>query len=382
MNLTAAAAASSAVKGVTRAARGSIRHLMRPFAGPAPGTAPGTLRPRVEPEVPVRLRMMRWDHERLLEVDLLSPAGLDEVPEEEMCWVDIEGHDVAVIAELGDRLGVHPLALEDVVNVGQRPKVDDYGSSLFVVLDLVQSDPDGREIVKEQISLVVQEGLLLSVRERAGGVFDPVRARLRGGVGRRIRTLGADYLAYALVDTVVDHFFPVLDRIGERIEMIEDSLLTDPTREDLNHLHELKRDLLLLRRSAWPLRDAVGNLLRGDLELLGDETRVFLRDVADHVHSVIDIVETYREMASSLVDLYLSSVSNRMNEIMKVLTIIATIFIPLSFIAGLYGMNFDPSASPWNMPELDWYWGYPFALGIMLALAAGLLVFFRRRGWL
>ncbi len=382
MRRTAVAAASTAVKNVTRAARGSIRYLMRPFPGPPPGTSPGTLHARPEAAGPARMFMVRYDGERLLEVDLLSPAGLEEVPEEEMCWVDVVGHDVGVIADLGARLEVHPLALEDVVNVGQRPKVDDYGSSLYVVVDLVQCDSDGRGMSKEQVSLVIQEGLLLSVREHSSDVFEPVRHRLRTGLGRRIRNGRADYLAYALVDTMVDHFFPVLDRVGERMESIEASLLDEPTKDDLNDLHELKRDLLLLRRSVWPLRDALGNLLRGDSALVADETRVFLRDVADHVHSVIDIVETYREMAASLVDLYLSSVSNRMNEVMKVLTIIATIFIPLSFVAGLYGMNFDPAASPWNMPELGWRWGYPFALGVMLAVAAAMLAFFRRRGWI
>ena len=326
--------------------------------------------------------MVRYDPDDLVEADLLSPAGLDEVPEEEMCWVDVTGHDVALLAELGERLEVHPLALEDVVNVGQRPKIDDYESSLFIVLDLISWAEDEASLTKEQISVIVQDGLLLSVRERDSDVFEPVRERLRKGIGRRIRRMGADYLAYALMDTVVDHVFPVLDRIGEHIEEIESSLLDDPTEDDLNQLHRLKRDLLLLRRSVWPLREAVGTLLRGDNELVTDETRVFLRDVADHVAQAIDIIETFREMTSSLVDLYLSSVSNRMNEIMKVLTIIATIFIPLSFVAGLYGMNFDPEVSPWNMPELDWYWGYPAALAVMMAIAGALLIFFRRKGWI
>jgi magnesium transporter len=299
-----------------------------------------------------------------------------------MCWVDVTGHDVAVISELGKRLEVHPLALEDVVNVGQRPKVDDYESSLYIVLDLIRWDADGTSLTKEQVSLIIQDGLLLSVRERESAVFEPIQDRIRKGVGRRIRNGAADYLGYALIDTVVDHLFPVLDRIGEQVESIEDSLLDEPTRDDLNDLHRLKRDLLLMRRSAWPLREALGSLLRGESALIGDEARLFLRDVADHVAQAIDIIETYREMASSLVDLYLSSVSNRMNEVMKVLTIIATIFIPLSFVAGLYGMNFDAGVSPWNMPELGWYWGYPMALVVMAAIAVALLVFFRRRGWM
>ena len=377
-----ATTARSAVRQVTNSARGTIHSLLRPRKV-TPGTSPGTLRPPAEPpEIPARMGMVRYDTEQLVEVDLLSPSGLDDVPEEEMCWVDLTGQDVALLAELGARLEVHPLALEDVVNVGQRPKVDDYQSSLFIVVDLIQWAPDQMTLTKEQVSLIVQGGLLLSVRERDSEVFDPIRERLRKGAGRRIRSGGADYLAYALIDTVVDHMFPVLDRIGEQVEDIEQSLLEHPTEDDLNQLHRLKRDLLLMRRSAWPLRDAMGTLLRDEHELIADETRVFLRDVSDHVAQAIDIIETYREMASSLVDLYLSSVSNRMNEIMKVLTIIATIFIPLSFVAGLYGMNFDPAASPWNMPELGWYWGYPAALAVMAAIAIALLAFFRRRGWL
>jgi len=332
------------------------------------------------------MRLTRYDAETLLELDLLDPEGLDEARDGEICWLDLEGQDVALLGELGRRLEIHPLALEDVANIGQRPKVEDYANSLFIVVDLVRVR-DGGDLCREQVSLVLQDRLLMSVRESGGeppdggDLFEPVRARLRIGKGR-IRSAGADYLAYALIDTVVDHFFPVLESLGERIEDIEDSLLDEPTRDDLNALHKLKRELLLLRRSAWPLRDALSSLLRLDSPLVHRDTHVYLRDVADHVAVVIDVIETYREMVSSLVDLYLSAVSNRMNEVMKVLTIIATIFIPLSFIAGLYGMNFDTSASPYNMPELHWAFGYPFALLLMAAVAGGLLLFFRRKGWL
>ena len=360
--------------------------LLRLFRRPGkPGASPGTLIPRTGPTPPTRMRLVRYDEATLHELELLDPSGLDEIRDGAICWLDIEGHDVSLIGELGRRLEIHPLALEDVVNVGQRPKVEDYANSLFIVVDLVRVDGNG-ELCREQVSLVLQDRLLLSVREGGtnpadGDLLEPVRTRLRAGKGR-IRTSGADYLSYAIVDTVVDHFFPVLESLGERIEDIEDSLLEDPTRDDLNALHQLKRELLLLRRSAWPLRDALSSLLRLDSPLVHRETHVFLRDVADHVAVVIDVVETYREMVSSLVDLYLSAVSNRMNEVMKVLTIIATIFIPLSFIAGLYGMNFDTSASPFNMPELHWYLGYPMALLIMSAVAGGLVLFFRRKGWM
>ena len=364
-------------------ARSSMRRLFRRPG--TPGTSPGTLLPQVGPAPPTRMRLIRYDEETLVELDLLDPAGLDEARDGAICWLDLEGHDVALVGELGKRLEIHPLALEDVVNVGQRPKIEDYANSLFIVLDLVRVDASGA-LCREQVSLVLQDALLMSVRENAAtgsgeDIVEPIRARLRAGKGR-IRSAGADYLAYAIIDTVVDHFFPVLEHLGERIEDVEDSLLDEPTREDLNSLHQLKRELLLLRRSAWPLRDALSSLLRLDSPLVHRETHVFLRDVADHVAVVIDVIETYREMVSSLVDLYLSAISNRMNEVMKVLTIIATIFIPLSFVAGLYGMNFDTSVSPFNMPELHWYFGYPVALLLMAAVAGGLLIFFRRKGWI
>jgi magnesium transporter len=268
-----------------------------------------------------------------------------------------------------------------VINVGQRVKSEEFEDFFFVVLDHFFIDEVSRALAKEQISLVIQSNVLLSVRERQSDLFEPVRARLRTG-RPRIRGGGSGYLAYALIDTVVDHLFPILESIGDRILEVEDSILDVPTPEDLGHLHHLKRELLVLRRSMWPLRDMLRSLRQSESDLISEETRLYLRDVMDHATMAVDIVETLREMVSSLMDLYLSSVSNRMNEIMKVLTIIATIFIPLSFVAGLYGMNFDASVSPLNMPELRWYWGYPFVLGVMALMVAGLLVFFRRRHWI
>jgi magnesium transporter len=327
------------------------------------------------------MRLAQYDLETLHESELDSPQQLPSPETGKSLWLDVEGHDVDVIADLGQRLSIHPLALEDVINVGQRPKVEDFENSLFAVVDHFFIDQETGDLVKDQVSLVLQPGLLLSVRERRSELFEPVRVRLRGG-RPRIRGGGPGYLAYALLDTAVDNLFPVLEGIGDRIEEVEVSLLDTPTTEDLGLLHLLKRDLLLLRKSLWPLRDMLNGLQRGNNGLISDEARLYLRDVADHATMAVDIVETLREMVSSLMDLYLSSLSNRMNEVMKVLTIIATIFIPLSFIAGLYGMNFDPSASPFNMPELGWYWGYPVALVVMAAVAVGLLVFFRRRGWI
>ncbi len=346
-----------------------------------PGTAPGTVALGTEPAQPVHMRVVRYDLDTYHEADLLSPEGMDDVGGAQMTWLDVDGIDERLIADIGARLGVHPLALEDVVNVGQRPKVEDYGKSLFIVLEHFQDGGEDGHIGAEQVSLVVHEGLVLSVREHPGTVFEPVRERLRSGKAR-IRGGGAGYLAYALIDTVVDHVFPVLDAIAERIEEAESSVLENPTPGHLDALHLIKRDLLVLRKSVWPLREMLSSFLRPDQDLFGSETRLYVRDVADHVALALDIIETYREMVKSLTELYMSSVSNRLNEVMKVLTIIATIFIPLSFIAGVYGMNFSHQASPWNMPELEWHYGYPGVLAVMAAVAGGLLLYFRRKGWL
>ncbi len=345
-----------------------------------PGTSPGTLPPRGEITVPTQGRVVAFNATELQEISFLDPAGLRNLGDELTAWVNVEGHDVEQLSDLGARLEVHPLALEDVLHVGQRPKVEDFEDSLFLVLDHFSLAADGTGLVKEQVSLVVQDGLLLSVQERTSGLFEPVYQRLRSGKVR-IRVGGAGYLAYALMDLVVDHVFPILEHIGDRLEELEASILDNPTQEDLSGLHAIKRDLLVLRKSMWPTRDLLRNRLLIESPLIGEATPVYLRDVADHATVAVDIIETYREMVASLNDLYLTNISIRMNETMKVLTTIATIFIPLSFIAGLYGMNFDTAVSPWNMPELDWYWGYPTALALMAAVAGGLLIYFRRKRW-
>jgi magnesium transporter len=346
----------------------------------APGTSPGTLPEQLVAVEPIRVRQVRYSVDEMHEEELTD--GLRPVTEPPLTtWIDVEGRDVRQIADLVRSLDVHPLVLEDIVNVGQRPKAEDFENSLFIVLDYFSVGDDHGQLRKEQVSLVVDAGSVLSFLERQSALFEPVHERLRVGKGR-IRGSGSGYLAYALIDTVVDHLFPLLDHLGDELEGLEESILEDPTSDDRNHLHLVKRNLLLLRKSVWPLRDMLRNLMTGESELIGDQNRAYLRDVTDHAALALDILETYREMVASLNDLYLSSVSNRMNEVMKVLTIIATIFIPLSFVAGLYGMNFDPHVSPWNMPELSWYWGYPAALLGMAALVVCLVVYFRRRGWL
>jgi len=286
--------------------------------------------------------------------------------------------DVATVDQVGAAFGLHRLALEDVLNVHQRPKVEEFEQHLFVVARMLD---DERRAESEQLALFLGEGFLLTFQERPGDCFEPVRARLRLGKGR-IREAGADYLAYALIDAVIDRYFPALESYGEEIEELEEQVIAGPEPGQVSRLHVLKRELLGLRRAVWPTRDMVSALIREDTPFIGEATRVYLRDCYDHAVQLMDLVETYREIVSGLLDVYLSSMSARLNEVMKMLTIIATIFIPLSFVASLYGMNFDPTASPWNMPELGAYFGYPIAIGVMVAIAVALLAYFRWKGWL
>jgi len=294
-------------------------------------------------------------------------------------WVNVDGlGDVELIRRLGELFGLHRLALEDVVNTHQRPKVEEYADHIFIVTKIVHEEP---ALATEQVSMFLGRDFLLTFQEDVGDCFDPVRERLRNDRGR-IRGAQADYLAYALLDAAIDEYFPVLERYGELVERLEDDVMAEPTGRIAARIHLAKRDLLTLRRAIWPQREAINALIRDVSPLVAEPTRIHLRDCYDHCVQLIDMVETYREIASGLVDIHLSSISAHMNEIMKVLTIIATIFIPLGFVASLYGMNFDPEASPWNMPELRWYWGYPAVLAIMAVVAVALLFYFQRKGWI
>jgi magnesium transporter len=279
---------------------------------------------------------------------------------------------------LGNLFGLHPLALEDVINTGQRPKADSYDEQLFVVMNLPTVSEQG-EIETEQVSLFLGDGFLISFHRGDSRPFEPVVQRLRKHSGK-IRERKADYLLYALLDVIIDLGFPVLEFFSEYIEDLEIELLENPGKETLAKIHQLKRELLMLRRMLWPQREVINNLLREELPQIRQETLPYLRDCYDHTIQIIDLIEVYREMTSSMMDVYLSSLSNRMNEVMKVLTVIATIFIPLTFIAGVYGMNFAGD-SPWAMPELAWYYSYPVLWLIMLAIAGGMVVYFRRRNW-
>jgi len=292
-------------------------------------------------------------------------------------WINIDGvHDSELVGKLGSHFGVHPLILEDIMTTAQRPKMEDLGDYIYVVLRMLTCEKDKDGVFSEQVSLILGPNFVISFQESAGGdVFDPVRDRIRTGKGR-LRTLGPDYLAYALIDAIVDNYFLVLEKIGERVEVLEEDLVTNPDQETLHEMHVLKREMIYVRRSVWPLREVISGLERAESELIRQSTGIFLRDVYDHTIQVIDTVETYRDMLSGMLDIYLSSVSNRMNQVMKVLTIIATIFIPLTFLAGVYGMNFK------FMPELEWRWGYFVIVGIMLAIGITMVVIFRRKKWM
>lgn len=293
-------------------------------------------------------------------------------------WINVDGlGDTAVIRAIGDIFKVHPLALEDVVNTHQRPKVEPYTEHLFIVArEFILAE----RIETDQISMFVGKDYVVSFQERTGDCFNPVRERLRDEKSR-IRSLGADYLAYALLDAAVDSYFPIVEQLGERLEELEPTILACPRELDVAKLHEIKRDLFTIRRAAWPLREAINSLIRDESGHFSGETRTFLRDCADHAIQIIDLVETDRELCSDLMDVYLWSVSHRLNEVMKVLTIISTIFIPLTFLAGVYGMNFHTD-KPLNMPELSWGYGYIAFWIVSGLIAAGLLVMFWVLGWL
>lgn len=290
-------------------------------------------------------------------------------------WVNIDGlHEVEIIDKIGKHFEIHPLILEDIVHTGQRPKIEDFDEYIYVVLKMLHYNDATDDIQDEQFSLILGKNFVITFQERIGDVFDQVRERIRTSKVR-IRKSKSDYLAYAMIDAVVDNYFIILEKLGEKIEDLEDELLSDPTPQTLNDIHQIKRKLITLRKSVWPIREVISSLERGDSKLFAESTNIFMRDVYDHTIQVIDTVETYRDMVAGMLDTYLSSVSNKMNEVMKVLTIIATIFIPLTFIAGVYGMNFE------YMPELKWHWSYPFIWSIMIIIGVGMIFYFRRKKW-
>lgn len=366
-------------KRLLRTFRGVSKWIVPP-ARSVQGASPGTVSPPPESPPPT-IDLIGYSVERVVEK---HNASIDDIKEAmsqcERMWLDVSGlGDAVLITNLGEMFGIHALTLEDVTNVSQRAKVEDYGDYVYIVCRSADLNDKGLDV--EQMSFVVTPKALISFQERPGDCFDGVRVRLRSGKGK-MRSSGTDYLAYALLDSVVDSYFPVIETLGDELDDLEDKLLLEPNEGDIATVHSIKRDLLVLRRAIWPHREALAALVRDDIRLVKHETRAYLRDVYDHVVQITDIVETYRELCSDMRDLYLSSVSNRMNEVMKVLTIIATVFIPLTFVVGVYGMNFDTKASKWNMPELGAPYGYPVTMGAMAAITLAMVVWFWRMGWI
>jgi len=323
-----------------------------------------------------RITIIDYDKELLEEKEVVTVEEcwpLRDSPT--VSWINVDGvHEVEVVEKLDEHFGIHPLVIEDIVNTSQRPKMEDFEDYIFIVLKMLQRTQDG-ELDAEQVSIILGPNFVISFQERPGDVFESVRDRIRRSKGR-IRKMGADYLAYALLDALVDGYFTIFEPYGDKTEDLADELVASPCPESLQTIHQLKRELVFLRRSVWPLRELLSNLVRTESRLVKKQTGLFLRDVYDHTIQIMDTIESLRDTVSGMLDIYLSSVSNRMNEVMKVLTIIATIFIPLTFIAGIYGMNFA------LMPELRWPWAYFAVLGLMAAVAVAMVIYFRRKRWL
>ncbi len=343
-----------------------------------PGLSPGTLVYVGEhKDEKVEISIIDYTPDQLdeKEVETLGEC-MPYLKKESVTWINISGiHNLSIIEQLGDHFNIHPLVLEDLVNTDHRPKMDDYEDYLFLLLKMLHSPDEDLSVEVEQVSLILTPKAVISLQEYEGDVFDPVRERIRKSKGR-IRRKGTDYLTYALIDTIVDHYFKIFEPIGERLEQLHETILEDPKPESLQEIHSLKREMIFIRRSLWPLREIVNSLVRGESKLISDDVVIFLRDVYDHTIQVIDTVETSRDMLTGMQDIYLSSVSNKMNEVMKVLTIIATIFIPMTFLAGLYGMNFK------HMPELEWPWSYPVFWVVLIVVFGSMVTYFRRKKWL
>ena len=341
------------------------------------GLSPGTLLHVGERKVDdVKISIMDYDeaHLREMTVDTIEECG-QFMETDSITWINISGiHDIDIIQKLGNCFGLHALVLEDILNTEQRPKMDDFDTYLFLSLKMVYPDADYQTINYEQISLIIGSSYVISLQEVQKDVFDTVRERIRHAKGR-IRKKGSDYLAHALIDLVVDQYFKILEELGEKIELLQDSVIENPEPSSLVVIQGLKKEILFLRRSIWPLREIINTLTRGESDLIHEDTVIFLRDVYDHTIHIIETIETFRDMLSGILDIYMSNMSNRMNEVMKVLTIIATIFIPMTFIAGIYGMNFK------YMPELEWFWSYPVLLLALLGMFLIMIFWFKRKKW-
>lgn len=342
------------------------------------GLSPGTLvhigQKKAEK---VSVSLLDFKDEHFEEKTILNPPDAVAYKDTKtVSWLNINGiHDVHVIEEIGKVYNLHPLTLEDIVNTEQRPKLEEFEDYIFIVLRFLSFDPVHDKLDSEQVSIILGKNYVISFQERDSDIFQTVRERIRGGKGR-IRTMGADYLAYALLDAVVDNYFGVLETYGDKIGILEDQILQNPTPQAIEALHHFKRTAIVLRKSVWPLREVLALLDRQESKLITKTTRIFIRDVYDHTIQVIDTVESLRDLLASMIEIYLSNISNRLNSVMKTLTIIATIFMPLTFVTGLYGMNFE------FMPELKWHMGYFWVLGVMACISIGMIAMFKKRGWI
>lgn len=344
-----------------------------------PGAPPGTLQAPAN-AVATKINLMAYSGQDCITRQDCSIDDINELyGQHQLLWIDIAGlGDVAVLEQVGAKFNLHPLSLEDVLNVHQRPKTEQFGDLTFVIARM--ADAHRNHVETEQLAIFFGKDFLITIQELPGDCLDPIRNRIKNDSGR-IRTSGTDYLFYAVLDAVIDDYFPVLENLGEQLEDIEGEIVRRPRSEHIRKLHDLKRDLLVLRRAVWPHREMVNGLIRDEHVRFDERTKHYFRDIYDHTIQLMDIVETYREIASGLIDIYISSMSAKLNEIMKVLAIISTIFMPISFIAGFFGMNFN-TESPWNMPELAWRFGYFYAIFLMLCSVCGMLYFFYRKGWI
>ncbi len=342
------------------------------------GLPPGTLVYLGEQKAEsVRITFIDYDEQNFEEkqvTNIEECLKLKDTPT--VTWINIDGiHNVELIEKLGRGFELHPLILEDILSTGQRPKFEDYEKYIYIVLKMLSFGEDTQSIETEQVSLVLGPNFVISFQERVGDVFEQVRDRIRNAKGR-IRKMRADYLAYSLIDAIVDNYFVILEKSGEKIEAMEEEVIGSPTEKTVQQIHSLKREMISLRKSIWPLRELIGGLQKSESPLINETTDLYLRDVYDHTIQIIDTIESFRDMVSGLLDIYLSSLSNKMNSVMKVLTIIATLFIPLTFVAGVYGMNFK------YMPELEWRWSYPIVWLVMISVAVVMLIYFRKKKWL
>jgi magnesium transporter len=342
------------------------------------GASPGTLIHVGEQKVDeTRITLIDYDEAHLQEsvLDGIEEAfPLKDLPT--VTWINIDGlHQIDIIEKIGQHFNIHPLILEDIVNTGQRPKTEEFEDVIFVILKMLHYNETSEKISSEQFSLVLGPNFLISFQEIQGDVFKTVRERIRKPK-TRIRKAGCDYLAYALIDAIVDYYFVILEALGDKIEDIEIQLLDNPTRDTLEIIHEMKREMIYLRKQIWPIRELINGLVKGESSLIQEQMHVYFRDVYDHTIQIIDTIESYRDILAGMLDIYLSTLSNKMNEVMKVLTIIATIFIPITFVAGIYGMNFK------FMPELEWRWGYVLVWAIIVVVAGSMIGFFKKKQWL